>query len=39
MDLLPKDYEIKSKVNWVIAAYDKSYFENRIRELKGEAYQ
>src|SRR3989338_551765 len=32
MDLLPKDYEIKSKVNWVIATYDKSYFENRIRE-------
>ncbi len=38
IDLLPREYELKSAVCWVIGSYDKSYFVNRIRELKGEAY-
>lgn len=39
IDLLPKDYNINSQVCWVIGTYDKSYFQKRIKELRGESYQ
>ncbi len=38
IDILPKDYNIKTKVNWILGAYDQTYFENRIKELRGEVY-
>ena len=39
IDLVPKDYNVNTKVNWVIGTYDKSYFERRMKELKEESYQ
>ncbi len=39
MDLLPRDYDPKTKVNWVLAIYDKEYLAQRIKELKGGVYQ
>ena len=37
--LYPKEYDVNTAVNWVLTTYDKTYFVNRIRELKEEAYQ
>lgn len=39
VDLLPKDYLPNRTVNPIIRVYDKGYFQDRIRKLKGEAYQ
>ncbi len=37
--LYPREYNIQSKVNWVLGTYDKEYLLQRIKELRGEAYQ